>query len=403
MSNNEEEKYSATVIHADCLDYLSTMRKESVDLIYLDPPFFTQKRHTLISRTGDEHSFSDKWKDNVDYSNFMKQCLNRCYEVLKKDGIILVHCDTNSNYILRIILNDIFKPSNFVNEIVWTYKRWSNSKKSLLKDHQTIFVYKKSKNYTFNRIYTEYSATTNLEQILQKRTRDKSNKTVYMKNEGKIVYADKKNGVPLSDVWNIPYLNPKAKERVGYPTQKPLELLERLITIFSNEGDTILDPCCGSGTTLVASKRLNRKAIGIDISKDAVNISKYRINNPIKSKSLLLQNGKESYKFSNKVKEHIIKSFDAKAVYRNKGIDGLINTKNGIIALKIQDKNETIDESIRMIQSAKNKVDIKNGIVLRTHYDNELIPVDYSEDRDIKIIDSYKMMLNSAFDLKDEL
>lgn len=399
MNENRAKKFLTNVIHADCLDYLSTMKKESVDLIYLDPPFFTQKRHTLTSDTGEEHSFSDKWKDNIDYSNFMKRRLSKCYDVLKKDGIILVHCDTNANYILRKLLNDIFKSSNFVNEIIWTYRRWSNNKKSLLKDHQTIFVYKKGKNYTFNRIYTEYSATTNLEQILQKRVRDKSNKTVYMKNKGKTVYADEKKGVPLSDVWNIPYLNPNAKERVGYPTQKPLELLERLITVFSNKGDIVLDPFCGSGTTLVASERLSRKSIGIDISEDAVNISKYRINNPIKSESLLLQNGKESYKFSNKDKEYIIKSFDAKAVYRNKGIDGLINTKEGITALKIQDKNETISEAVKKIQAAKNKADIKNGIVLRTHYDNELILLKDSEIEDIKIIDSYKMILSSVFNL----
>ena len=90
-----------------------------------------------------------------------------------------------------------------------------------------------------------------------------------------------KRGVPLSDVWDIPFLNPKAKERTGYPTQKPLLLLERIIGLATNEGDCVLDPFCGSGTTLVAAQSLNRAALGIDVSEDAVELTKKRLEDPL--------------------------------------------------------------------------------------------------------------------------
>src|SRR5699024_9228610 len=137
---------------------------------------------------------------------------------------------------------------------IWAYKRWSNSKKGLLNNHQNIYFYSKSKSFKFNTMYTDYSPTTNLDQILQARMRDEHAKSKYKTDEnGQVVLGKEKKGVPLSDIWNIPYLNPKAKERTGYPTQKPILLLEQIIKIATDEGDTVLDPFCGSGTTLVAA------------------------------------------------------------------------------------------------------------------------------------------------------
>jgi site-specific DNA-methyltransferase (adenine-specific) len=104
-----------------------------------------------------------------------------------------------------------------------------------------------------------------------------------------VVQADEKKGVPLSDVWDIPFLNPKAKERTGYPTQKPIELLERIIKISTDENDLVLDPFMGSGTTLVSAKLLNRRYIGIDRNKDAFDIAQNRLENPFKTKSNLLE------------------------------------------------------------------------------------------------------------------
>lgn len=157
----------------------------------------------------------------------MRVRIEEMKRILKPTGGVFLHCDTSASHYLRILLDEIFGVDNFRSEIIWTYKRWSNSKKGLLPAHQTIFYYTKGKNYKFNIIYGNYSATTNLDQILQERERDEKGKAVYKRNKnGEIVTAKEKKGVPISDVWEIPFLNPKAKERTGYPTQKPIELLE---------------------------------------------------------------------------------------------------------------------------------------------------------------------------------
>ena len=117
---------------------------------------------------------------------------------------------------------------------------------------------------------------------MQLRERDERNISVYKKDkDGKTVVSGKKKGVPMSDVWQIPYLNPKAKERVGYPTQKPVELLMRVVSLFSDEGDTVLDPFCGSGTTMIAASEMNRVVIGMDQSKDAIELTNQRLENPV--------------------------------------------------------------------------------------------------------------------------
>lgn len=388
----------SSVLLGDCLTILQTLNDNSVDVIYLDPPFFSQKNYAMNTSEGKKYVFSDKWANPNAYKDFMKNRIKECYRVLKDTGSIFLHCDTSASHFLRSILDEIFGPSNFLNEIIWTYKRWSNSKKGLLSCHQTIFFYTKSKNYTFNKLLGEYAPTTNLDQILQERTRNKVNKSSYKKDEnGNVVNTTQKKGVPLSDVWNIPFLNPKAKERTGYPTQKPLELLERIIKISSNEGDIILDPFCGSGTSLVAAQNLNRNFIGIDNSKEAIAITRNRLNNPIKSESQLLKKGNSSFMTLSPEKMDILKQFNAKPVYRNKGLDGLINDfKNDrIIALKIQNSDEDLYESAQKLDYAKNKRNLDLGILLQTHSDIQLLGInDKTIFSGIKIIKSYKFFLN---------
>ena len=244
-----------------------------------------------------------------------------------------MHCDRSASHHLRIALDEVFGASNFQSEIIWSYKRWSNAKKGLLNAHQIIFFYSKTKDFKFNPVYTDYSPTTNLDQIFQKRARDENGKTVYKtsKNGGTELIKEKK-GVPLSDIWEIPYLNPKAKERVGYPTQKPILLLERIIELVTNEGDIVLDPFCGSGTTLVAAHLLERKYIGLDQSKEAIGLSKQRLKNPIKTESNLLKNGKESYMNQNPETLEILNRLHIVPVQRNKGIDGFLKTEKIIQA-----------------------------------------------------------------------
>src|SRR6266576_7316412 len=130
-------------------------------------------------------------------------------------------------------------------------------------------------------LYTDYSPITNIDQILQERERDENGKSAYKKDgEGKVVLGKEKKGVPLSNVWEIPYLNPKATERAGYPTQKPVLLLEQIIEIATDKGDVVLDPMCGSGTSLVAAALLERHWIGIDTEPKAIELTKARLDKP---------------------------------------------------------------------------------------------------------------------------
>lgn len=248
------------VILNDCLKTMKMMKDESVDVIYLDPPFFTQRKQTGRLKNSEKIlEFNDSWKSIDEYMEFMKARLVEMRRVLKKTGSIFLHCDKTASHYLRVLLDQVFGMDKFQSEIIWAYRRWSNSKKGLLNAHQNIYFYSKTNNFKFNTLYTDYSATTNIDQILQQRERDKNGKCVYKKDKnGNIVSEREKKGVPLSDIWEIPFLNPKAKERVGYPTQKPILLIERIIKISSDEGDVILDPFCGSGTTLVAAELLKR-------------------------------------------------------------------------------------------------------------------------------------------------
>ncbi len=335
------QKIINSVLEGDCLEQMRLIERESIDLIYLDPPFFTEKTHKLKNRERTkEFSFEDIWGSHKSYADFLK-----------------------------VILDQVFGVNNFQSEIIWSYKRWSNSKKGLLANHQNIYFYSKTKNFKFNTIYTSYSETTNLDQILQRRTRDEHNKSVYeLDDNGEFVHGDKKKGVPLSDVWEIPYLNPKAKERVGYPTQKPLLLLERIIKLTSQPGDVVLDPFCGSGTTCVAAKMLGRNYIGIDKSSEAVELSQTRIDNPIKTESKLLKNGREFYINADKEALLLLKGIDFNPVHRNKGIDAILveTYKNTPVLIRIQKKNETLAEAASYLLKAKQTKKSKKVILIQT-------------------------------------
>jgi site-specific DNA-methyltransferase (adenine-specific) len=379
------------VLHGDCLDILPTFETKSIDLIYLDPPFFTNTVQKLKTRDGSkEFSYSDVWKSHEEYAEFLYKRLKELKRVLKTDGSIFVHCDKNSTHIVKTLLDDIFGLKQFQSEIIWYYKRWSNSKKGLLPSHQTIYFYSKTKNFKFKTIYNDYSETTNIDQILQKRVRDKNGKTVYARDDnGNTINGDIKKGVPLNDVWEIPYLNPKARERVGYPTQKPILLLERIIDIASNDGDTILDPFCGSGTTLVAGKLNNRKVIGIDKSDEAISLTKSRLDNPIKSESNLLKKGKKTYQNVSVMVEKLLHDIDYVPVQRNSGIDAILKTtyQDGPILIRIQKENETIEDAIKSLTKAVITKSSKKSFLIRTNDIKSLFEYD-NEDSNIKIINS---------------
>ena len=388
------------IIHDDCLNYMKTIKDNSIDLIYLDPPFFTQRTQKGILRSEERIvEFQDSWKDIDEYIDYIKVRLIEMKRILKDTGSIFLHCDKTASHYLRVLLDNVFGMNNFQSEIIWSYKRWSNSKKGLLNSHQNIYFYSKSTKFKFNTIYTDYSATTNIDQILQQRKRDENGKCVYKTDEnGNVISDNEKKGVPLSDVWEIPFLNPKAKERVGYPTQKPILLLEKIIQIATDEGDVVLDPFCGSGTTLVASELLNRKYIGIDFSEDAIKISKDRINNPIKTESELLNSGIEKYKNKNEKELEILNSIGAIPVQRNSGIDGFIlnKEKNEKIAIKIQKNTEELNEAKKKLIAAASSKGCNYKVLIKTNDNIEqqnLFSNNIVED-DVFIIETYKDMLS---------
>jgi len=391
-----------SILQGDCRDILKNMATESVDMVYLDPPFFTQKTHNLKTRNNDaEYLFNDCWESVEHYINFIKERVKECHRVLKKDGNIFLHCDKNASHYLRLILDDVFGAKNFRNEIVWYYKRWTSSKSSLQSQHQTIYFYGKTKNSKFNTLYTDYSASTNIDQILQERVRDANGKSKYKtNNNGDVVWGKEKKGVPLGDVWEIPYLNPKANERVGYPTQKPVLLLERVIEISTDVGDVVLDPFCGSGTTLVAAKLLNRNFIGVDISSDACSIAKERIANPIKTVSALMEKGVGSYLTKTPMENKILTSLEAIPVQRNSGIDGFMKIHQGgsVVPVKIQGYDETLYESERKLIQAARKRNCQYMVLVRTNNSYgqgrlEQIP----KDKTLFVIDSLELSVSNWF------
>lgn len=392
---------SEMVIYGDCLDILKQIDSNSVDMIYLDPPFFTQKMQSLKDTQGTEYFFGDVWNSREEYLDYMKVRVYELKRVLKDTGSIFLHCDEKASHYLRIILDDVFGEENFRSEIIWTYKRWSNSKKGLLPGHQTIFFYSKTNNYKFHIIYTEYSPTTNIDQILQERVRDNRGKAIYKHDDnGEVILSKEKKGVPMSDVWEIPFLNPKAKERVGYPTQKPIELLERIVRISTDVGDTVLDPFCGSGTTMVAAELVNRKGIGIDISRDAVEISENRLKNPYKTESRLLKLGIESYKTKSDIDNAILNQLDCDVVQRNKGIDGFLKKyyKDAPVAVKIQKATESFSEAVELLKNAGKRKKCSATILIRTQNDKLTRLVDIPSN--MIIIDDYKIQLEHELEEK---
>jgi site-specific DNA-methyltransferase (adenine-specific) len=358
------------IIHGNCVEKLHLIADNRVDVVYFDPPFFTQKKHILTSRDNSKtYQFDDKYDSLNDYLTLIEETLIQSKRILKDTGSVFLHCDKTASHQIRSVLDKIFGSEHFQSEIVWAYKRWSNSKKGLLNAHQIIFFYSKTADFKFNTLYTDYSATTNLDQILQDRERNENGKSIYKRDvQGNIIIGKEKKGVPLSDVWEIPFLNPKAKERTGYPTQKPVLLLHQIIHIVTDEGDLVVDPFCGSGTTCVAAKSLQRNYIGIDISIDAVNLANTRLEEMIITESNLLNKGSNDYLEKTEKELLILQQINAFPVQRNTGIDGFLKEhyEDKPVPVKIQGEYETLDDAIEKLERATRTNSHALKIVIQT-------------------------------------
>lgn len=252
----------------DNLQRLSQFPADCVDLIYLDPPFFSNRNYEVI--WGDEaevRSFEDRWQGGVEvYVDWMRERLIECHRILKPDGSLYLHCDWHAAHYLKVMLDEVFGPNRFQNEVIWYYRGAGVSPRRWGRRHDNIFYYTRGKDWTFNvdEVRGEYAEAT--------RERFKH----YIGNvRGKADFGQQAlnpKGKHPDDVWEISIVAPSAKERLGYPTQKPEELMRRIIAASSNKGDIVLDPFAGCGTTLVAAHQLGRQWIGIDVSPTAVGL-----------------------------------------------------------------------------------------------------------------------------------
>jgi site-specific DNA-methyltransferase (adenine-specific) len=347
---------ASEVRHGDCLEVVRGLASGAVDLVYVDPPFFTQKTHSLVTRDRTTtFQFSDEWKSLAAYIEFLGARLREFRRVLKASGSLFFHCDTNASHHIRCLLDDVFGEAMFRSEIIWRYRRWSNSQRNPLPSHQTIFFYTKTDDYQYCQLFDDYSPATNIDQILQRRRRDRHGKAVYARDaDGRVIRDGHKKGVPIADVWDIPLLNPKAKERVGYPTQKPILLLERIIALSTSPGDFVLDPFSGSGTTLVAAELLGRNSLGIDVAAEAVQLATQRLEEPFKTSSELLRKGRETYIQSDEASLSYLSGLPIVPVQRNRGIDAILQTSPGDnpVLIRVQRRGESLVDAANLLYNA---------------------------------------------------
>ena len=353
----------------DNLDILrENVADESVDLIYLDPPFNSNATYNVLfrERSGQDSAaqitaFEDTWtwsieseiafqdvvtsgpeklgdllqamrrflgqNDMMAYLTMMAQRMAELHRVLKPTGSVYLHCDPTASHYLKLMLDAVFGNGNYKNEIVWKRSSAHNDSGTCGRTHDIIFLYTKDRlKLTWNNQYQEYDASY-VESHYRRKTEDAriyrtDNLTATslsgggyeyewngvtrlwrspretmerLHNDGRIHYTrngvaeyirflDEMPGVPLQDLWtDLPPINSQAKERLGFQTQKPEALLERIINASSNEGDVVLDPFCGCGTAIAVAERLKRKWIGIDITHVAISLMKSRLRDTFNS------------------------------------------------------------------------------------------------------------------------
>ena len=300
----EMEMKKNTLYYGDCLEVMREWPDNAVDLIYLDPPFNSKADYNIIFGTqrngGDNEdiaqltAFTDTWEwdeaaeqrvrliENaidhpahrairafreiypdgsgmLSYLSYMAQRIAEMHRLLKKSGSIYLHCDPTASHYLKLLMDEVFGKKHFKNEVIWHYQTGGAGKKHYARKHDVLLFYSKSQKFIFNG-----------EDIMAPRTPEVLRRLGTGKKSATRATTETK--LPM-DVWtDLKALNAMAAERLGYPTQKPLALLKRIIMASSNPGDLVLDPFCGCGTTIEAAHSLKRNWIGIDISAYAIEV-----------------------------------------------------------------------------------------------------------------------------------
>ena len=303
---------------------LRGINSNSIDLIYLDPPF--NKKKIFAASAGSaaegaafsdifrEEDVKDEWVDIITETNeslghyiegvskighrsnkyylcYMAIRLIEMHRILKDTGSIYLHCDSTMSHYLKLLLDCVFGEQNFRNEIVWCYNRFSRRGHHAFPSmNDTLLFYAKTNNNTFSKIQTSARDQKRYKKgyhvvvdkgvkklLIYNEKLALKNKVDFSKYE-KVAHTKARSPILGNVFSDIPIINPRANERLGYPTQKPLALLKRIIQASSNKGDIVLDPFCGCATTCVAAEQLERQWIGIDVSKKAFELVKERLN-----------------------------------------------------------------------------------------------------------------------------
>ena len=311
------EEWTNKLYFGDNLDILREhIADETVDLIYLDPPFNSNATYNVLfqEKNGTDSAaqitaFEDFWhwdmaaeaafrevvtggpgkvadllqalrtflgsNDMMAYLTMMAVRLVELRRVLKQTGTIYLHCDPTASHYLKLLMDAVFGLPCFRNEVIWSYRRWPSPTSRFQRMHDVILFYARHPDGpgTFNVAYEPSSSSyvkrfKGRTQMLDPETRTR-----------KITLEELSKGLPQRDVWELSIIAGYSKERLGYPTQKPEALLERIIRASSNEGDLVLDPFCGCGTTIAVAERLHRRWIGIDITHLAIALVVNRLQN----------------------------------------------------------------------------------------------------------------------------
>lgn len=292
--NRKSETEGGLLFHGDNKDVLAYLLangyRGKVKLIYIDPPFDSganyirkvELRGGKVTKLegenytlGEQIQYADIWA-NDSYLQFMYERLLMLKEILHDDGSIVLHCDPTHAHHLRCLMDEIFGTEKFFrNEIIWFYRRWPTNTPTFQTMHDNLYWYTKSNSndHTFNKLFESASERTLSDYGGKRLTTVQTEDGSFVKRETE----EESQGVPLRDVWEIKREHPRGNEHTDYPTQKPTELLERILTALSNEGDLVLDCFLGSGTTAAVAQKLGRRWVGADINKGAIQTTVKRL------------------------------------------------------------------------------------------------------------------------------
>ena len=304
LAGPDAERFSTRCGHGElrfgdnlqALEALKTTHAGSATLVYLDPPFLTGRVHQAIARSrsrsvldsaeesstrllGDDRprrdAFDDRWDERGDYLDALGSRIEALKPLLAAHGSMVVHVDPKTSHYVKVLCDEIFGEDCFASEIVWRYRRWPSKTPNFQRVHDVLLRYRVSLREPprFTTLFEPLAPSTlatwgtgKQRAVVEGKRRARSSTT-----------EEPSQGVPLGDVWDVGLIAPVARERTGYPTQKPEALLERLVRALTHGGDLVLDPYMGSGTTLAVAARLGRRFLGIDQSDVALETTRARL------------------------------------------------------------------------------------------------------------------------------